>query len=51
VPSATQTPVGGTSASVSDDDGCQIGALGGHSGAWLLLMPAVGLLAMRRRYH
>jgi hypothetical protein len=49
VPSATQTPVGGASATVSDEDGCQIGAIGGHSGAWLLLIPAVGLLAMRRR--
>jgi hypothetical protein len=51
VPSATQTPVGGTSATMSDEDGCQIGAIGGHSGAWLLLMPAVGLLAMPRRHH
>lgn len=49
VPSATQTPVGSTSATMSDEDGCQIGAIGGHSGAWLLFIPAVGLLAMRRR--
>lgn len=51
VPSATQTPVGSTSATMSDEDGCQIGATGGHSGAWLLLMPAIGLLAMPRRHH
>jgi MYXO-CTERM domain-containing protein len=31
-----------------DDDGCQIGA-SGHGPAWLLLIPAIGLLAMRRR--
>ena len=32
-----------------DEDGCQIGITGSSSAAWLLLIPAVGLLVMRRR--
>jgi len=43
---ASQTP--GACPTCEDDDGCQIGATG-HSSAWLLLVPAVGLLALRRR--
>jgi len=35
--------------SSTDEDGCQISARGGGSGAWLLLAPAAGLLVLRRR--
>jgi hypothetical protein len=54
---ATQTPTatpvrptvtpGGVN--LDDSDGCQIAMQGGSSRAWLLIIPAVGLLAMRRR--
>jgi hypothetical protein len=32
-----------------DDDGCHINAKASNSNAWLLLIPAVGLLALRRK--
>jgi len=32
-----------------DDDGCHINAKATNSNAWLLLIPAVGLLALRRK--
>jgi MYXO-CTERM domain-containing protein len=31
-----------------DDDGCQIGARG-QTAAWLLFVPVIGLLVVRRR--
>ena len=40
----------GPGVNLDDSDGCQIGTLGGGS-AWLLLIPAIGLLAVRRRKH
>ena len=43
-PTVTRTPV----PAEEDDDGCQIATPGGGS-AWLLLIPAVGLLVARRR--
>jgi hypothetical protein len=33
----------------NDGDGCQIAAVSGHGFAWLLLIPAVGLLVRPRR--
>jgi hypothetical protein len=57
-PTATATKAGGTATPTTggggvcptceDDDGCQIGA-GGHGFAWLVLVPAIGLLVVRRR--
>jgi len=47
-PSVTPTSGGVCPTCPEDDDGCQIGA-SGHGPAWLLLIPAIGLLAMRRR--
>jgi hypothetical protein len=47
----TPTPTtggGGVCPTCDDDDGCQIGA-SGHGAAWLLLIPAIGLLVVRRR--
>ena len=44
--SLASTPA--TCPTCEDDDGCQIGARG-HGGAWLLLIPAIGLLVVRRR--
>jgi hypothetical protein len=57
-PTATATKAGGTATPTTggggvcptceDDDGCQIGARG-HGFAWLVLVPAIGLLVVRRR--
>ena len=57
-PTATATKAGGTATPTTggggvcptceDDDGCQIGARG-HGSAWLVLVPAIGLLVVRRR--
>jgi MYXO-CTERM domain-containing protein len=48
-PTATRTPTsGGVCPSCEDDDSCQIGAQG-HASGWLLLIPAIGLLVVRRR--
>jgi len=47
----TATPTtggGGVCPTCEDDDGCQIGARG-HGFAWLVLVPAIGLLVVRRR--
>jgi Alpha/beta hydrolase domain/MBG domain (YGX type) len=48
---ATRTPTGTATPvpSGNDDDGCQIAAVSGHGFAWLLLIPAVGLLVRPRR--
>lgn len=47
----TNTPiVGPTTAPFSDDDGgCNISTTGSSSAGWLVLIPAVGLLVLRRR--
>jgi hypothetical protein len=47
-PTRTPTSGGVCPACPEDDDGCQIGVQG-HTAAWLLLIPAIGLLAVRRR--
>jgi hypothetical protein len=47
-PPATNTPGGGV-ADWDDDDGCQIATRSNGSVAWMLLIPAVGLLVLRRR--
>ncbi len=47
-PTSTSGTPAPTSVSGEDNDGCQIGTTGGGS-TWLLLIPAVGLLVMRRR--
>ena len=50
-PPGTATPTtggGGVCPTCEDDDGCQIGARG-HGFAWLVLVPAIGLLVVRRR--
>jgi len=49
-PTATRTPTsgGGCPGCPEDDDGCQISAPG-NTPAWLLLIPAIGLLVVRRR--
>jgi MYXO-CTERM domain-containing protein len=52
-PTRTNTPITNPTAaptSPSDDDGgCQISTAGSSSAGWLVLIPAVGLLVMRRR--
>jgi MYXO-CTERM domain-containing protein len=48
VPPIGASPTPGCPTCQNDDDGCQIGAAG-HSSAWLLLIPAIGLLVVRRR--
>jgi MYXO-CTERM domain-containing protein len=45
----TQTAGAPTPAPFDDDGGCQINAAGSSSAGWLLLIPAVGLLVMRRK--
>jgi MYXO-CTERM domain-containing protein len=47
----TPTPTAGapTPAPFDDDGGCQINAAGGSATGWLLLLPAIGLLALRRK--
>jgi hypothetical protein len=48
-PTATRTPTGGACPGCpEDDDGCQITAPG-NTPAWLLLVPAIGLLVVRRK--
>jgi hypothetical protein len=48
-PTATRTPTGGACPGCpEDDDGCQISAPG-NTPAWLLLIPAIGLLVVRRK--
>ncbi|HEX7406570.1 MAG TPA: hypothetical protein VF515_02855 [Candidatus Binatia bacterium] len=50
---AMKTPGGPTNTPVPsglDSDGCQISTVGG-SASWLLLIPAVGLLVVRRRHR
>jgi len=59
VPTNTRTPIrptstptsGGapTAAPFDDDGGCNISTTGGSSAGWLLLIPAIGLVVMRRR--
>jgi hypothetical protein len=48
-PAPTNTPGGGGTVSFNDDDGCQIATRSNGSVAWMLLIPAVGLLVLRRR--
>jgi len=43
---ATPTP---STTTLEDEGGCQIGTAGHSSGGWLLLVPMVGLLVVRRR--
>jgi hypothetical protein len=45
----TETPTLAPPSIVEDEGGCQIGAAGHGSSGWLLLVPMVGLLALRRR--
>jgi MYXO-CTERM domain-containing protein len=48
---ATRVPTSGgaTPAPFDDDGGCQINTAGSSGAGWLLLFPAIGLLALRRR--
>lgn len=48
-PTSTATSPPAPTSSFQDEDGCQIGAPVSGNGFWLLLVPAVGLLVMRRR--
>jgi len=52
-PTATRTAVGPItptpSTTIEDEGGCQIGTTGHHTGGWLLVVPLVGLLVLRRR--
>ena len=46
----TNTPSGAPTAAPFDDDGgCNISATGHSNAGWLVLIPAIGLLVMRRR--
>ena len=45
----TFVPGGAPTVSYDDDDGCQIATRSHGSVAWMLLIPAVGLLVLRRR--
>ena len=43
------TPTPGLRSTLEDEGGCQIGAASHSSNGWLLLIPTVGLLVLRRR--
>ena len=49
-PTRTATPVNTSSGGgAQDEDGCQIGTRANAGAGWLLLVPAVGLLVLRRK--
>jgi MYXO-CTERM domain-containing protein len=48
-PTATSPPGTPSPAPFDEDGGCQINTAGSGSAGWLLLVPAIGLLVLRRR--
>jgi MYXO-CTERM domain-containing protein len=48
-PTSTPTTGAPTPAPFDDDGGCNISTTGSSSAGWLVLIPAIGLLVMRRR--
>jgi len=48
-PTNTPTSAAPTPAPFDDDGGCNIGTTGSSNAGWLVLIPAIGLLVLRRR--